>query len=227
MLSDLPEIKIVRHVRARNLRLRVEPASIRLTVPLFCTKRQIQHFLEQSEQWLIETWSKQQQKQVGSVELPSHIVLFNHEQPIQVVVQKQRRIFQFDWENQCVMIKDEQSYHALQQAVVSYAKQYLPEYLQTISQEIGLSYRDCAVRRPKTRWGSCSSQHDIMLHAGLILMPEEVVRYICVHELAHTKHFNHSPEFWAEVEKHDAQYLKHRRQLKNNPLPAWWYVVEG
>ncbi len=98
MSVEMPEIKIVRHVRARKLRLRVEPASIRLTVPLFCSKKQIQQFLAQSEQWLIETWSKQQHVQSASVEIPSEISFFNIEQPFQVVVQKQHRIFQFDWE---------------------------------------------------------------------------------------------------------------------------------
>lgn len=69
----MPEIKIVRHVRARKLRLRVEPASIRLTVPLFCSKKQIQQFLAQSEQWLIETWNKQHHVQSTSFEIPSEI----------------------------------------------------------------------------------------------------------------------------------------------------------
>lgn len=99
MSVEMPEIKIVRHVRARKLRLRVEPASIRLTVPLFCSKKQIQQFLAQSEQWLIETWNKQHHVQSTSFEIPSEISFFNREQPFQIVVQKQHRIFQFDWEN--------------------------------------------------------------------------------------------------------------------------------
>ena len=60
--AQLPEIKMIRHASARSLRLRVEPTGIRLTVPLFCTKKQIQQFLNQSEQWLIETWDKQQKQ---------------------------------------------------------------------------------------------------------------------------------------------------------------------
>ncbi len=88
-----------------------------------------------------------------------------------------------------------------------------------------MSYAECAIRRPKTRWGSCSSQHNIMLHAGLVLMPAQITRYVCIHELAHTKHFDHSPAFWAEVAKFDPNYMQHRRQLKGNPLPAWWYVT--
>lgn len=220
----MPEIKIVRHVRARKLRLRVEPASIRLTVPLFCSKNQIQLFLAQSEQWLIETWNKQQHVQSNSLEIPSEIYFFHKEQPFQVIVQKQHRVFQFDWENNCLFIKDTQPYLALQSAVISYAKQELPKLLKDLSGQTRLNYSECSIRRPKTRWGSCSSQHNIMLHAGLVLMPQEIARYVAIHELAHTKHFDHSPAFWAEVEKYDPYFQRHRRQLKSNPLPAWWHV---
>ncbi|MBP2603541.1 SprT family zinc-dependent metalloprotease [Acinetobacter calcoaceticus] len=224
MSAKMPEIKIVRHVRARKLRLRVEPASIRLTVPLFCSKNQIQLFLAQSEQWLIETWNKQQHVQSSSLEIPLEIYFFNKDQPFKVVVQKQHRVFQFDWENSCLFIKDTQPYLALQSAVIAFAKQELPELLKDLSEKTRLNYSECSIRRPKTRWGSCSSQHNIMLHAGLVLMPQEIARYVAIHELAHTKHFDHSPAFWAEVEKYDPYFQKHRRQLKSNPLPAWWYV---
>ncbi|AQZ82087.1 hypothetical protein BUM88_10965 [Acinetobacter calcoaceticus] len=224
MSAKMPEIKIVRHVRARKLRLRVEPASIRLTVPLFCSKNQIQLFLAQSEQWLIETWNKQQHVQSNSLEIPSEIYFFNKEQPFQVIVQKQHRVFQFDWENNCLFIKDTQPYLALQSAVIAFAKQELPKLLNDLSAQTRLNYSECSIRRPKTRWGSCSSQHNIMLHAGLVLMPQEIARYVAIHELAHTKHFDHSPAFWAEVEKYDPYFQRHRRQLKSNPLPAWWYV---
>lgn len=224
MSAKMPEIKIVRHVRARKLRLRVEPASIRLTVPLFCSKNQIQLFLAQSEQWLIETWNKQHHVQSNSLEIPSEIYFLNKEQPFQVMVQKQHRVFQFDWENNCLFIKDTQPYFALQSAVISYAKQELPKLLNDLSGQTRLNYSGCSIRRPKTRWGSCSSQHNIMLHAGLVLMPHEIARYVAIHELAHTKHFDHSPAFWAEVEKYDPYFQRHRRQLKSNPLPAWWYV---
>ncbi|MEM9993288.1 SprT family zinc-dependent metalloprotease [Acinetobacter pittii] len=224
MSAKMPEIKIVRHVRARKLRLRVEPASIRLTVPLFCSKKQIQHFLAQSEQWLTETWNKQQNVQSASIDIPSEIYFFNEEQPFQVIVQKQHRVFQFDLENNSLFIKDTQPYLALQNAVIAYAKQELPELLKELSEHTHLAYRECTIRRPKTRWGSCSSQHNIMLHAGLVLMSHEIARYVAIHELVHTKHFDHSPAFWAEVEKYDPYFQKHRRQLKSNPLPAWWYV---
>lgn len=89
----LPEIKIVRHARARNLRLRVEPSGIRLTVPLFASTRQIQQFLNQSEQWLIETWNNQQNKFSQSVAIPEDLKLFHHVETFKLIQQKQRQIF--------------------------------------------------------------------------------------------------------------------------------------
>jgi predicted metal-dependent hydrolase len=221
---ELPEIKMVRHANATKLRLRVEPTGIRLTVPLFCSQRQIQQFLNHSEQWLIETWNKQQAQFQQQIEFPEQINLFYHSQGFQIIRQKQHRTFQFDWEQHVILIRDQASEKALQAAILAYAKQYLPEYLQQVSQQIHLPYQLCSIRKPKTRWGSCSSKHDIMLNAGLALMPETLVRAVCVHELAHTRYFDHSAAFWNEVARYDVDYLENRRQLKKIQLPAWWLL---
>ncbi|MBJ9984485.1 M48 family metallopeptidase [Acinetobacter sp. S40] len=221
-LQPLPEIKIVRHVRARRLRLRVEPHQVRLTVPLFCTKKQIQQFLDQSQDWLMQTWQKQTQQQLANSNF-QHIRFFNQELPYQIISRKQHKNYMIDSEQACIFIREDKGAVVLKDVVYEYAKQYLPLYLGEISQQIELSFSDCSIKRPKTRWGSCSAQHNIMLHAGLVLMQPEIVRYVCVHELAHTRYFNHSAQFWAEVEKFDPDYLIHRKQLKSYQLPAWWY----
>ena len=223
-LNNLPEIKIVRHARAKNLRLRVEPTQIRLTAPVLCSKRQIQNFIDQSEQWLIQTWQKQQEKiiQIDKT-LPNELQLFNLDQPLPIIYQSQKHCFIFDDENLQLFISDRQSEQYLKAFVINYAKEHLPIYLEYVSQESNLSFGKCAIRQPKTRWGSCTSKHDIMLNSGLVLFPENITRYVCVHELAHTKHFDHSPHFWAEVHKHDVNFQQHRKLLKSTPMPYWWY----
>ena len=225
MTSNLPEIQITRKLRATRLRLRVEPMQIKLTVPQFCTQRQVQDFLKQSEQWMIETWQKQQEK-AGQIDksLPTELKLFNLGQPLQIAYQSQKNSFIYDELRNQLLISDRQPEQYLKAFVIAYAKQHLPLYLGDVSQESNLSFGKCAIRQPKTRWGSCTSKHDIMLNSGLVLFPEKITRYVCVHELAHTKHFDHSPHFWAEVQKHDANYQQHRKILKSSPMPWWWNV---
>ncbi|WP_180168549.1 M48 family metallopeptidase [Acinetobacter sp. YH01003] len=223
-LSDLPEIQITPHAKATRLRLRVEPNQIRLTVPKYCTQRQIQDFLQQSEQWMIETWHKQQTQQ-GLVqrELPNQLSLFNLPEPLNIHYHTQKHSFILDLKQHCLWVSDRQPAAYLKAFVIAYAKQMLPIYLQTVSHEIALPFKQCAIRQPKTRWGSCSTQQHIMLNSALVLFPEQIVRYVAVHELAHTRHFDHSPAFWVEVQRHDAHYLQHRKQLKTTSLPWWWY----
>ena len=223
MTLNLPEIQITRKLRATRLRLRVEPTQIKLTVPQFCTQRQVQEFLKQSEKWMIETWQKQQEK-VGQLDrsLPVELKLFNLEQPLKVIYQTQKHSFIFDEENHQLSISNRQPESYLKAFVIDYAKLSLPMYLQQLSVECGLLFHGCNIRQPKTRWGSCSAKHDIMLNSGLVLFPLEIARYVAVHELAHTKHFDHSSNFWAEVAKHDANFQEHRKILKTSPMPWWW-----
>lgn len=223
MTQNLPEIQITRKLRATRLRLRVEPTQIKLTVPQFCTQRQVQEFLKQSEQWMIETWQKQQEK-VGLQDrtLPTEIKLFNLDQPLSIVYQTQKNSFILDQQNHQLFISDRQPESYLKAFTIAYAKTHLPQYLEKLSIETGLKFNQCAIRQPKTRWGNCSAQHNIMLNSGLVLFPQEITRYVAVHELAHTKHFDHSAKFWAEVEKHDLNYKNHRKILKTTPMPYWW-----
>lgn len=223
MTNTLPEIKISHHARATRLRLRVEPSQIRLTVPKFCTQRQVRDFLKQAEQWMIETWQKQQQN-IALIDrsLPISLNLFNLQQPIKIIYQKQSYGFDFDENTMTLFIKDQQSENYLKSFVISYAKQYLPVYLQQVGEQTGLKFKQCTIRQPKTRWGSCTQKHDIMLNSALALYDIDITRYVCVHELAHTRHFDHSAAFWAEVAQHDPNYKHHRQTLKNGSLPWWW-----
>lgn len=223
MTSNLPEIQITRNIRATRLRLRVEPTQIRLTAPVFCTKGQIQKFLVESEAWMIKTWHAQQQK-VQSIDrtFPKELQLFNLETPLQLTCTTQKQNFIYDDQAAELVISARNPESYLKTFVIAYAKHHLPLYLEQLSQQCQLDFGQCAIRQPKTRWGSCSAKHDIMLNSGLVLFPEKITRYVCVHELAHTKHFDHSPHFWAEVQKHDANYQQHRKLLKSTPMPYWW-----
>ena len=49
----------------------------------------------------------------------------------------------------------------------------------------------------KTFWGVCRHTTGIRLNWRLIGAPEYVADYVCLHELAHLHHPNHSPAFWA------------------------------
>ena len=103
---------------------------------------------------------------------------------------------------------------ALEQAYRRQAKARLEERAAYFASRMGVSYQKISVRAAKTRWGSCSAKGNLNFHWKLILMPPQVLDYVVVHELAHRKEMNHSPAFWAEVEKILPDYRERRKWLK-------------
>ena len=47
-------------------------------------------------------------------------------------------------------------------------------------------------------------------------MPEEILDYLVVHELAHRVEMNHSPAFWAVVAEEIPEYKTRREWLRQN-----------
>ncbi len=103
------------------------------------------------------------------------------------------------------------------------AARHLPPLLQGISQELGRPYAGLGIRCQRARWGSCSRRGRISLNARLMLLAPELVRYVLVHELCHTRELNHQPRFWRLVAAACPAYRALDRALRNAwpALPAW------
>ena len=76
------------------------------------------------------------------------------------------------------------------------AKAYLPSRIKELADSNNLEYNNVAIKNTKTRWGSCSHQNNINLNLQLMRLPNHLIDYVILHELAHTIVKNHSRDFW-------------------------------
>jgi hypothetical protein len=76
-------------------------------------------------------------------------------------------------------------------------KRKLARRLRYLAAKNGFTYNRVFIRNQKTRWGSCSSKNNISLNTKISRLPEELMDYVILHELAHTRFKNHSNDFWA------------------------------
>ncbi len=112
---------------------------------------------------------------------------------------------------------------ALTRWLMRQTRQHLVPCLQTLSRETGLPYKRAFVKRPRTRWASCSRHCAISLNAKLLFLSPELVDYVLVHELCHVAEMNHSNRFWELVERHSPNFRKLDRRLREmwKVLPHW------
>jgi len=93
-------------------------------------------------------------------------------------------------------------------------KCYFMPLINTLSETTQLRFKTVSIRNQKTLWGSCSNESNINLNHKLIFLYPHLVRYVILHELCHTKHLNHSKDFWQLVACYDPNYQQHRLELK-------------
>ena len=80
------------------------------------------------------------------------------------------------------------------------ARENLEKRLSELAKQHNFRYNRVSIRSQRTRWGSCSSKDNISLNMKLLHLPQQLIDYILLHELVHTRVKNHSKDFWNELE---------------------------
>lgn len=95
-----------------------------------------------------------------------------------------------------------------------FAEQYLHERVMRWKNTCQVDFNRLKVKDVKSKWGSCSSLRNINLNWHLVLLDDDLIDYVIVHELMHLHEMNHSPRFWALVGKFCPNYKVLRQKLK-------------
>ena len=89
-----------------------------------------------------------------------------------------------------------------------------------LAEQYDLGFSGLRFRRQKSRWGSCTTKGVLSLNTCLIFLPPELVRFVILHELAHTRHMNHGRGFWKTLFAMEPEALKLDKRLRT----AWRFV---
>lgn len=217
--EEFGAITVRKSAKSTQVKLRVAPdgtlkASMPVYAPLFLLKRlikasrpQLRSMLEQARP--VTSYTNGQQ--IGK----SHTLLVRKATQLAVARNKQHIVVDLP---DTKTLSDPQVVKAIREVVITAlrveAKSYLPKRLSYLAAQLGFSYEKVRFSHASSRWGSCSSTGTISLNIALMKLPFELIDYVLIHELAHTKQMNHSDKFWALVSKGDPLYKQHRKLLK-------------
>lgn len=221
--------RLLRHPRARRLRLRVErDGALVVTAPKRLRQGEIDRFVQAQEGWIARVRERLARAREGrdpavfgmrpaGIELPA--------------VQEQWRVVygedEIESSEPLLRLPDSEAEEAttrlLQDWLKQRARQTLTPRIGELATTHGFEYKRLSFRNQRSRWGSCSTNGSLSLNARLLFCSPQACRYVLLHELVHLEHPNHSPRFWQRVAELCPDYREQMRELKTvwNRLPDW------
>lgn len=217
-LEGIGDIAIYKRKGTRRINLRLVGGQIRVTQPVWLPYAAGVKFVQGNIDWI----AKQRQKQShivlenGTLIGKNHTIVFEPNTSLRTRVTETHIIIyvpknlQIDDDKVQAITKT-----AIKRALKKEAEATLPDRLAYCADKYGFSYRTVHCKSMRTRWGSCNNDKEITLNIFLMMTPWELIDYVLLHELAHTQHLHHGPDFWNTVERIMPDYKERRKQLKH------------
>lgn len=217
--------------RIKRISIRVTPDKVRVSAPARCSKREIQAFIEENSEWILENWLKIQETILKPTlclyETGVKVPYLGRNLEIQISEIEQKVIrARYEGKTDSLNIvlpqgmSEEQRQDAVREILEKWFKQKARstflQKLEAWSQVMGVTYQQFRLKEQKTRWGSCSSLGNINLNWRAIMAPESVLDYLVIHELSHLKYLNHSQNFWDFVARFCPEHEVNRKWLREN-----------
>lgn len=122
-------------------------------------------------------------------------------------IEKQQKYFADKYHHRIQVTKEERD---------SLKKQFLPimeELVFKYSRIMNVTVKSVKITVAEKRWGSCGRDGAICFSYRAALVSQKCREYLVVHELCHIKHFNHSKDFYNEIEKYIPDYRDAEKEL--------------
>jgi len=204
-IEGIGQVKITRRKGSSRISLRVKPdGSVLVCHPWFAGQKEVIGFVMQQTDWIIAYQKKMIEKRVH---YPVNTILNTKKHTIQIVKTEHGRLQAGSKGNSVIITipvdaeeKSEQVQGFIKKVLAEVcrkeAKEILPARTCELASQFGFVYQKVFIKNLKSKWGSCSSNGNINLNLSLMLLPDHLIDYIILHELAHTREHNHGPGFW-------------------------------
>ena len=203
------DIHLKRSSRARRMSLRVSSVDgrVTLTLPLHVPERVARAFVDEKARWIGDAV----QKCHAAVPVISGNALPVEGRMRQVVAGKGRAARLSGDVIEAPLGREGIAVEAL---IKHMARDRLAKAVDDFALKLGREASRLTLRDPRSRWGSCTSDGNLMFSWRLVLAPCQVLDYVAAHEVAHLQHMDHSRSFWKTVARLFPDYEAQRDWLR-------------
>jgi predicted metal-dependent hydrolase len=208
---------LVRRRGRRGVGLKVDENGLTVSAPGTMPLARIEALVRESERWIVRKVAEWSQRRVPVVSWTEGASLPYLGGSLTLALATGPRARAMARDGVLHLVTRDGSPEAVRRAVVGWFKRealaYLGERLAELSARAGLGAPKLFLSSALARWGSCNSRREVRLAWRLVKAPPELIDYVICHELAHLRHMDHSPAFWAEVERQCPGHAALRKRL--------------
>lgn len=214
----LPLYRIIRKPRLKHLYLRIKAQEVIVTANKGVSQAYIDQFVRAKSPWIKTQLKKHTQHTLTDPGAKVYLLGTDYTVMIKRDVLEEGESMQIEGNNAIFYLSSKPDHDRLQNVRDLYYKKICVEtitpWVTQYARSMGLSPGKITYRHNKSRWGSCSSQNHLSLNTRLMMLPESMITYVVIHELAHITHKNHSKDFWHLVERYCPDYKVLRRGIR-------------
>ena len=196
----------VERKRVRNINLRVRAdGSVHVSAPSRVPMKRIEDFVLSRAAWIAKKTAAAEAREKFSFVAEGYVPFLGRRLPLTVTAGERVRVTAADDGVNVCAPSPESADKAVSKWLLNRAKEVLPALFAEAQAEtngrFGAPVQPRVVRM-RARWGCCErTKRLIKLNALIVTAPEECVRYVCLHELAHLERAGHDAEFHALLEE--------------------------
>jgi predicted metal-dependent hydrolase len=209
---------------ATRRRIRVTPNGVEVVIPRGGEPGNATAFLRENEAWVLEqlNFVERLSGLIRNQVRPMTILLRGEERKIRVEEETTTRRYGIVLEGPEELIvrvptdKKALAGRALELWLRRMVRADLYAALVRRASEMRVKFGRVYVMSQRTRWGGCSSRHNLSFNWRLVMAPPTVLDHLAVHELAHLLEPSHSSRFWLIVRSHCPDFQRHKKWLSEN-----------
>jgi predicted metal-dependent hydrolase len=202
--KQIGPVNFIKNRRSKNIKIRVKPdQSVHVSFPFYVSMVEVSQFVNKNMGWITDQQQKFENKkskiEAGQIQTKLHSITV-----IEGSENKTKVNFK-DIEIRLADFNSDSSRRYMENVMVGIyrfeARKILPSRLTELAQEHGFQFNRLTIRNNKRNWGSCSARNNISLNLQMMKLPDELIDYILLHELVHTRIKNHGPQFWQKLDE--------------------------
>ena len=229
--AEIP-LNVQNYKKSKSIKLYFKGGILKVTKSPYVPKREVDKLIKNNEEKIYEEYKKiEEKKRLNNVRWKNGATIlykgeeysinknYDEKNSVRININEESKIFEIQLPLSIKETKEEEKYilNVIRKLFKNNTEAIIQKRLPYWSNITKINYTRVNVKDAKTRYGSCvPSKKALHFSSRLVMLPNEAIDAVIVHELCHIIHPNHSKNFYDLVEKYIPNYKQIDKYLKKN-----------